>query len=628
MKYSKGTNNDNEISMVTWLKKEDYGVVSDDYEGPLIFDDYQYEEEIVSGDVGKGFLENYQNFQEEENNVSLLGVVLEEEPMPIYDTYIEDVNEVQEEFFRQRGFGEEEEDNIKDVVVVANDLCSSMIQTTLSGDFSKTRGSSPHELSWLQKGNLVEVSILIDKKYQEEYLKDASIDDKFDFETIKVKEYQEKDKIGSKPDKNGKRDHVSFRLKNTKRRTKSNQNRTKTESSQKPRRKQRKEAETSHDESEDEDHVPTPFSDPLSSGEHSSILNELMLFCTSLQEQSRSRGLRRLKRFGSVRRVKSPMEKDGLGAQENASKQGMMIEEIDQNVEIALDDETRWRTNDDEMFRVDDLAGEEVVMDSAAEPVTTVKDGAAPTTDVTEDEITMAQALVALKGVKPKVVVQEQEMSTTIPVAATIVTTDVPTPRAKLHARERKEFSEEQKARLKKHFTALRDQEKRSKPPTKTQMKSQMSTYLRHMGGYKQSHLKGRSFDEIKELFDREMTKVNNFIAMDLEARESSTKRTAKHLESDISNKKREDLEVLWAIVKDRFKKKKPVDDMDNILFRTLKTMSEHHVEDTIWNYQQGLAKVKNWKLFESCGVDYDVEMAYDLLRFIRKQLMESYTLQ
>nr|GEX67228.1 hypothetical protein [Tanacetum cinerariifolium] len=57
---------------------------------------------------------------------------------------------------------------------------------------------------------------------------------------------------------------------------------------QKPRRKQRKETKTSHDESEDEDHVPTPSSDPLPSGEDSSILNELIVLCTSLQEQKQS----------------------------------------------------------------------------------------------------------------------------------------------------------------------------------------------------------------------------------------------------------------------------------------------------------------------------------------------------
>nr|GEV93900.1 putative ribonuclease H-like domain-containing protein [Tanacetum cinerariifolium] len=121
--------------------------------------------------------------------------------------------------------------------------------------------------------------------------------------------------------------------------------------------------------------------------------------------KSRSRGLRRLKRFGSDRRVKSPMEKD--------------------------DDETQGRTNDDEMFRVNDLAGEEVVMDSTADPVTTVKDSAIPTTYVTEDEITLAQALAALKSIKPKVVVQEQKMSTIIPTTATTVTTDLLTLRAK-----------------------------------------------------------------------------------------------------------------------------------------------------------------------------------------------------
>nr|GEV68203.1 hypothetical protein [Tanacetum cinerariifolium] len=52
--------------------------------------------------------------------------------------------------------------------------------------------------------------------------------------------------------------------------------------------------------------------------------------------------------------------------------------------------------------------------------------------------------------------------------------------------------------------------------------------------------------------------------------------------EKMFKNFNREDLEVLWARVKDRFKKEKPVDDMDNVLFRTLNTMFEHHVEDTI----------------------------------------------
>nr|GEU64355.1 hypothetical protein [Tanacetum cinerariifolium] len=131
--------------------------------------------------------------------------------------------------------------------------------------------------------------------------------------------------------------------------------------------------------------------------------------------------------------------------------------------------------------------------------------------------------------------------------------------------------------------------------------------------------------------------------------------------ELTIEEKSREDLEVLWSIVKARFKKTTPVDDMDNLLFQTLKIMFEYHVQDNIWKYQQGLAKVLNWRLFYSYGVycvtthnmvyyllvekmypftrnishqmwndvrlqvDYEVEMAYDFLRLIRRKSSEGY---
>ncbi|GKC05453.1 hypothetical protein Tco_0997063 [Tanacetum coccineum] len=84
---------------------------------PIIWDIGDEEDEYP-------FVDNYQNFQEEENNVSFSGVVLgiEEESMPVYDTDIEDVIKEEEGFVRKGGFGREE-DNIEDVVVVANDLC-------------------------------------------------------------------------------------------------------------------------------------------------------------------------------------------------------------------------------------------------------------------------------------------------------------------------------------------------------------------------------------------------------------------------------------------------------------------------------------------------------------------------
>ncbi|GJY85112.1 hypothetical protein Tco_0499138 [Tanacetum coccineum] len=122
----------------------DYGVAGDNYEGPPVFDDDQYKEEIVIGDVRKGFVDNYPNFQEDENNVSFSGVVLgvEEESMPVYDTDIEDV------------IGEEE-DNIEYFVVVANDLCSLMIQTTINIDFKEDINTKSHELISFRKSIII-----------------------------------------------------------------------------------------------------------------------------------------------------------------------------------------------------------------------------------------------------------------------------------------------------------------------------------------------------------------------------------------------------------------------------------------------------------------------------------------
>ncbi|GKA99627.1 hypothetical protein Tco_0827621 [Tanacetum coccineum] len=123
----------------------------------------------------------------------------------------------------------------------------------------------------------------------------------------------------------------------------------------------------------------------------------------------------------------------------------------------------------------------------------------------------------------------------------------------------------------------------------------------------------------------------------------------------------REDLEVLWSIVEARFKKTEPVNYMDTFLHLNLKTMFEHHLEDNLWKSQQGLVKVLSLKLYDSCRVhcvtmqnilyyllvekmysltkhtlhqmfndvklqfDYECEMAFELLRLVKKQLKEGY---
>nr|GEU83914.1 uncharacterized mitochondrial protein AtMg00810-like [Tanacetum cinerariifolium] len=419
---------------------------------------------------------------------------------------------------------------------------------------------------------------------------------------------------------------------------------------------ERKEAEISHDESKDEDHVPTPSSDPLPSGEDSYTLNKLIVFCTSLK--SRSGGLRRLMKISLGRRVRSSLEKDSLGAQEDASKQGRMIEEIDQDDKITLDVDTQGRKNDDEICGVDDLSKEEVVLDT--------------TTGEHKEQIIKDVSTAKPVNTTGEVVtiVDEKDKG-----KAKMIEPEVPI-KKKDQIKMDEEYAKQLKVEEQEEETlCCFESSRKEKQTTHKSINEKSNVYLSEKYGWIQTlPLKGNELYEIKELFDREMKKVNNFIAMDSkaqkrsrkEAQESGTKITAESLESDISKKQKVDknvklvindikklkkcmeivpdngddllieatplssrsptiidykihkegkktyFKIIKADIKDRFKKEKPVDDMDNLLFRCLKTMFEHHVEDVIWTYQKGLAKV-----------NYNVEMAYDLLRFIIKQLME-----
>ncbi|GJY84458.1 hypothetical protein Tco_0497834, partial [Tanacetum coccineum] len=95
----------------------------------------------------------------------------------------------------------------------------------------------------------------------------------------------------------------------------------------------------------------------------------------------------------------------------------------------------------------------------------------------------------------------------------------------KLQVEEQGEISIEERSKLfvelrnerKKHFARLRAEEQRRKPPTKTQKRNLMSTYLKNMVGYKHTQLKNKSFEEIQMLFEKEMKRVNIFVDMDAE---------------------------------------------------------------------------------------------------------------
>nr|GEV27645.1 hypothetical protein [Tanacetum cinerariifolium] len=109
-----------------------------------------------------------------------------------------------------------------------------------------------------------------------------------------------------------------------------------------------------------------------------------------------------------------------------------------------------------------------------------------------------------------------------------------------------------------------------------------------------------------------------------------------------LRNFDREDLEVLWQIVKEIFASSKPKNFSVDFLLTTLTYMFEKpNVEAQVWKSQRGvygLAKVKSWRLLESCGVHIItltttqmillVERRYPLTRFTLDQMLKNVRLE
>ncbi|GJS92858.1 ribonuclease H-like domain-containing protein [Tanacetum coccineum] len=448
----------------------------------------------------------------------------------------------------------------------------------------------------------------------------------------------------------------------------------------------------------------------LQSDEDSLKLTELMELCTNLQQRvldlEKTKTTQQIEIDSLKRRVKS-LKRKGEDLGEDASKHGRRINVIYADEDITL---VNVQDNvDNEIFNVDTLTGDEVFAEQEV---------AAKGVNLTVDEVTLAQALTALKSVKPKVKGDDIE-EPSVPVstasastkvsAATTTTATISTPRKgivitelaeideeeritraeeekideaniawddiqakvdadyqlteRLLAEEQEQFTIEEKATLfkelleqrRKHFAAKRAEEKRNKPPTKTQQKKTMITYLKNMEGWKHKDLKSKDFDSLKELFDKAFKRVNMFVEFRTDLVEDeeyvaidvvplatkSTKIVGWKIHKEgkksyyqimrangksqmyrifsqmIKSFDREDLEDLYKLVKARYGLTRPVEGLDLVLWNDLKNMFEPHVEDTIYMLVEKKYPLTpptlTQMLEKKIQIDYESEMAYQL---------------
>ncbi|GJX30470.1 hypothetical protein Tco_0238549 [Tanacetum coccineum] len=171
----------------------------------------------------------------------------------------------------------------------------------------------------------------------------------------------------------------------------------------KSRRKQRKDSGPTKPfpyEAINEEHVATPSCDPPQSALEIVSLTRRV---KSLEKRrkSRTQGFKRLRKVGSTSRVESSNDVS-LGAQEDASKQGRKIADLDADAE----QEKEVAGKEVSVADLVTIAGE--VVTTANVEVTTAN---ALTTMI--DELTLAQTLIEIKAAKPKAVTSIVTTTTT-----------------------------------------------------------------------------------------------------------------------------------------------------------------------------------------------------------------------
>ncbi|GJW90253.1 hypothetical protein Tco_0167806 [Tanacetum coccineum] len=172
-----------------------------------------------------------------------------------------------------------------------------------------------------------------------------------------------------------------------------------------------------------------------------------------------------------------------------------------------------------------------------------------------------------------------------------------------------------------------------------------MMTYLKNMGGYKHSQLKGKTYEEIQGLYEREQKFIHDFVPMDSGKEETKSiepeskgkkskilKRTAGSYETQKSPKKPKVMKSVKNVTEEEaaeYEKRFPIvnweykllgnvdaKDMlvqerfqdhlleghDLLLWGDLRMLFDPDEKDELWMNQLDW-KLPKWKLYESCGV-------------------------
>ncbi|GKB14347.1 hypothetical protein Tco_0848270 [Tanacetum coccineum] len=181
------------------------------------------------------------------------------------------------------------------------------------------------------------------------------------------------------------------------------------------------------------------------------------------------------------------------------------------------------------------------------------------------------------------------------------------------------------------------------------------------MGSHTLQQWKRYTFDELKELFETTMKNVNTFVPMETEDRGRASKAAEAELDHEVLRDKRliklqdqfknnqmkrkkivtrgfttdddgsssgrslffdrNDLVMLWILVKERFSSTEPADDKERTLWVKLKRLFEPKTDDTLWKLQRYMHNPLKWRLYDTCGVHHvSIERGTNIFMLVKKE--------
>nr|GFA72274.1 hypothetical protein [Tanacetum cinerariifolium] len=275
--------------------------------------------------------------------------------------------------------------------------------------------------------------------------------------------------------------------------------------------------------------------------------------------------LKRLQKVGTTQRVETSDET----MIDDVSNQGRMIAKMDQDIDVVLE-EAKEVAKDAKVDESVDIQGRKA--ESQAEIYKIDLEHANKVLSMHEDESEPAEVQEVVEVVTTAKIIIEVVTATSETITAASITITVA--EAKVHAVT---------------FTAAPS--RRRKGVTKEQIEEEESRALKMLNEtLSEKAAKRQKLDEEVEELKRHLQIVPN--------------------EDDdfpdlLRNFDREDLEALWSLVKKQFSTTNPKNFSDDFLLMTLGAMFEKlDIYAQVWKNQQsvhGPAKVKGWKLLESC---------------------------